>query len=83
MLSEPGCWVVSDGKPGMENQCLGLAEAVGLPITIRRIRPRAPWRWLPPLLWPAPLASLAADADQLAPPLPRLLIASGRMSVAP
>ena len=80
---EPGCWVVSDGKPGMENQCLGLAEAVGLPVTIKRIRPRAPWRWLPPWLWPTPLVALAADGDQLAPPWPRLVIASGRMSVAP
>jgi len=34
--------VVSDGRPGMENQCMGLAEAVGLPFIIKRIHPRAP-----------------------------------------
>ncbi len=38
------CWVVTDGRRGIENQALGLAEAVGrlTPLTIeRRIAPRA------------------------------------------
>lgn len=76
------CWVVTDGKPGMENQCLGLAEALGFPIAVKRVRPRVPWRWLPPRLWLATLASLGPNSDPLQPPWPRLLIASGRMSVA-
>ena len=77
------CWVVTDGKPGMENQCVGLAEAVGLPFTVKRIEVRAPWRWLPPSAWPAPLKALGPGGDRLAPPWPRLLIGSGRNSVAP
>ena len=28
--SQATCWVVTDGKAGMENQCLGLAEGVGI-----------------------------------------------------
>ena len=77
------CWVVSDGKPGMENQCLGLAEALDLAAEVKRIRARAPWRWLPPRLWRDPLAALAPDGDLLRPPWPDLVIASGRLSVAP
>jgi mitochondrial fission protein ELM1 len=74
-------WVVTDGKAGMENQCLGLAEAVGLPYQIKRIQLRAPWRWWSPQLAPAPLRALSKKGDQLAPPWPRLLIATGRASV--
>ena len=80
------CWVVTDGKAGTQNQCVGLAEAVGLPTTVKRIRPRAPWRFLPPRLWAAllgndPARTLAPDSDTLLPPWPSLLIAAGRASV--
>lgn len=70
---------MTDGKPGMENQCLGLAEALGLAPDVRRVHPRAPWRWLPPHLWVAPLRAV----DGLTPPWPDLLIATGRQTVAP
>lgn len=77
------CWVVSDGKIGMESQCLGLAEALGVRAEVKRLAPRAPWRWLPPTLWPAPLAALGPAGDRLTPPWPDLIIATGRQSVAP
>lgn len=80
---EPVCWVVSDGKAGMEIQCLGLAEALGLRPLVKRIRTRAPWRWLPPLLWRDPLRALSPQGDSLTPPWPDLVIGSGRQSVAP
>ena len=76
------CWVVSDGKIGMESQCLGLAEAMGADPIVKRVQVRRPWRWLPPLWVPNPLASLGPKKDRLAPPWPDLLIASGRQSVA-
>ena len=78
-------WVLSDGKPGMENQCLGLAEALGrlgaAEAIVKRISPRFPWSVLPPQLWVAPLAGLNGDA--LVPPWPDILIATGRQTVAP
>ncbi len=77
------CWVVSDGKAGMESQCLGVAETLGATPLVKRIQVRPPWRWLPPGLWPAPLAALSPAGDALAPPWPDLLIASGRLAVAP
>jgi mitochondrial fission protein ELM1 len=77
------CWVVSEGMAGTENQCLGLAEALGLQPGVKRIAVRAPWRWLPPAGWPRPLAALGPHGDPLAPPWPDLLIASGRKAAAP
>ncbi|SMF75402.1 hypothetical protein SAMN06265365_12952 [Tistlia consotensis] len=78
------CWVVSDGKAGMEIQCLGLAEALGLEPQTRRIVTRRPWRWLPPLLWRDPLRAIdGRRGDPLDPPWPDLLIATGRQAVAP
>ena len=66
----------------MENQGVGLAEALGRPFTTNRIRLRAPWRYLAPQLWLMPFAALDPAGDQLAPPWPELLIATGRTSVA-
>ena len=80
---EPRCWVVTDGKPGMENQCLGLAEALDATPEVKRIRIRAPWRHLPPQFWLSPLSALDPRGDQLAPPWPDLIIATGRQTVAP
>lgn len=82
--SPPTCWVVTDGNAGMESQCLGLAEALGLTPKIKRIGLRAPWEWLPPRLaaWLRPLAGLDPQRDDLAPPWPDLLIATGRRTVA-
>ncbi len=78
----PSCWVVTDGAVGMVNQCAGLARLMGLDPEIKRVVPRAPWRWLPPGLWPAPFAALGPESDALAPPWPRVLISVGRRSVA-
>jgi mitochondrial fission protein ELM1 len=77
----PTCWVLSQGHAGMENQCRGVAEAVGLPPVVKRVRPLPPWTWLPPGLWPAPLAALGPGSDRLEPPWPDLLVSCGRRSV--
>jgi mitochondrial fission protein ELM1 len=84
MMTLPTCWVITDGKAGMESQCVGLAEALGLEAVIKRTRLRSPWRQLSPtLLRSAPRRALSVRADSLAPPWPDLLIASGRQSVLP
>jgi len=79
-------WVLSDGKAGTENQCLGLAEAVGIPFVAKRLAVRAPWRLLPAGLAARVTAppfghTLATASDRLDPPWPDLVIASGRQSV--
>lgn len=79
----PRCWVLSDGGAGMENQCLGLAAALGLEPEVKRVRIRAPWRWLPAAFQPFALSSLSPAGDSLEPPWPDILIACGKQVAAP
>jgi uncharacterized protein len=75
------CWALTEGFAGMENQCIGLAEAIGIRSEVKRVRrPRMPLKYLPPNLWPDPLAN--AVEGPLSPPWPDVLISSGRGSVA-
>ncbi len=85
-MSKPKeCWVVTDGRAGIENQALGLAEAVAretdLIVTRKRIRVAAPWRSLPRLAWGDPFTRLESDGALLRAPYPDLWIGCGRMSV--
>jgi mitochondrial fission protein ELM1 len=77
------CWVVTDGKAGMENQALGLAEALGMDISIKRIVLRSPWRQLSPYLRCGLKHSFSPKGDLLLPPWPDLVIATGRPSILP
>ncbi len=76
----PVCWVVTEGAVGMENQALGLAEAVGLPTVVKRVTVGRPWTRLPTRLWPRPLDLVGRSGDPLEPPWPRLVITCGRRS---
>ncbi|HAU29301.1 MAG TPA: hypothetical protein DCW68_04220 [Rhodospirillaceae bacterium] len=76
------CWVLTDGKAGTENQCIGLAEAMGLSPVIKRVSLAAPWKSVSPYLRLAGL-SCVREKDCLSPPWPDLLVASGRQSVEP
>jgi len=78
----PTTWVLTDGKVGMENQCLGLAQALGVTPVVKRVAIRLPWRALPPPLWWNALAAPGPGGDALTPPWPNLLIATGRQTVA-
>jgi len=75
------CWVVTDGKAGMENQCVGLAEALGMAPIVKRIVLRAPWRQLSPFLRHGLGWAFSRKGDALTPPWPDLLIATGRASI--
>ena len=65
----------------MENQCIGLAEAMGLTPEVKRVRFRFPWTRLPARIWPFPFRAAAKGSDVLAPPWPDILITCGRRSV--
>jgi len=79
----PRCWIATDGSAGMENQCVGLAESLGLSPDVKRLAIRAPWSRLPPALWPRALSAPGPDGDRLEPPWPDLLITCGKRSAAP
>jgi uncharacterized protein len=78
----PSVWVLHDGKIGMANQVIGLAEAVGWPFEEKRLAIRAPWSHLTPHLWLCPMRALDPSGDALSPPWPDLVIACGRNTVA-
>lgn len=75
------CWVLTEGIAGTENQCLGLAEAMGQTPLVKRAAPAAPWQLLPPSWLTPPLRALSDGSDPLQPPWPALLIAGGRKAV--
>jgi hypothetical protein len=78
-------WTVTDGRAGIENQALGLAEAVArrtpAEIVAKRIGLRTPWSWAPAGFIPAPRQAMTAASDPLEPPWPDLWIACGRASL--
>lgn len=77
-------WAVSDGRAGIENQVLGLADAVArltpALVLTKRVRWSPPANLLPAVLNPAPAAWLNPDAA-IRPPWPDLWIAAGRASL--
>ncbi|HWK43865.1 MAG TPA: mitochondrial fission ELM1 family protein [Stellaceae bacterium] len=82
-IADAPVWVLHDGKVGLRNQVIGVAEAVGLPFTEKRLEIRWPWRALPPSLWYAALNAPGGAGDRLLPPWPRLVIAAGGRAAAP
>lgn len=87
-MSQPGhsalaeaCWVVTEGSAGMENQALGLAERLPLPVVVKRAALAPPWRWLAPRSVGNALHHLADGSDQIAAPWPRVVIGCGRQSI--
>lgn len=76
-------WILTDQrKIGTENQCRGLAEALGVPYEVWRLsKPRWPLSWFPRCFWPLK-TPLSEKGKPLCPPWPSLLIAAGRTAVA-
>ncbi|MGB4057069.1 MAG: mitochondrial fission ELM1 family protein [Alphaproteobacteria bacterium] len=73
------CWIITEGIAGTENQCIGVAEALGVTPEIKRVSLRQPWRVLSPYLG---LESGRIFNPPLLPPWPDILITSGRKSIA-
>lgn len=83
VMAEARVWAVHDGKIGMANQVIGLAEATGLAFVEKRLAIRSPWRHLAPAFWIHPLDAPGPQGDRLEPPWPELVIACGRLTIAP
>ena len=77
-MSGPRIWVLPDGRPGNASQCLGVAEALGLPYEVKKLG----YTWAVVLdnrLRGASLLGIdAASRAILTPPWPDLLITAGR-----
>lgn len=77
------CWVVSDGSAGMINQAWGLAESLGLDVTLKKVILRQPWESLSPYLRYGLDYCLSSKSDPLDAPYPDLVFASGRRAIVP
>jgi hypothetical protein len=66
-------WVLASGKAGHEVNCLGVAKALGLEPTLRRVAPRRLFAALAPF---GPVDPLDAPA----PPFPDIALAAGRIT---
>jgi len=79
----PVCWCLTDGRPGMENQAVGLAEAMGLTPVVKRVFLKTAWRILSPHITAFKRYAISKKGDQLEAPWPDILIATGRPSILP
>ncbi len=75
------CWIITDGKRGMDVQCEGVASALGLAYEFKHVTPRPPWRLLAPWGPVAPHERFGRAPSPFAPPWPAVAIASGRQSI--
>ena len=78
-LKDLSCWVVSEGMAGTENQCIAVAEALGVSYDTKRIALKQPWKSLSPHVG---LERHSTFSPALSAPWPDLVIASGRKSIA-
>jgi len=78
------CWIITEGIAGTENQCIAVAETLGVPYTVKRVGLRFPFNSLcPHILKKAPKWAIEGIAwdDEDNTPAPDLIIASGRKAV--
>ncbi len=79
----PLCWVMTEDLTGTRNQCLALAQAVGITNPLMKtLGLKAPWRWVTPYIRLFHPMALTAKSATLAEPWPDLIIASGRKAIA-
>lgn len=93
-MTDRTIWAISDGRVGMVNQALGLAEAVAdlgnaladgpaWRIVEKTVAPVLPWSLLPAGIWPPGVAGTGRGGDRLEPPWPVVAIGCGRHAVGP
>ena len=68
--------LLGSGKAGHEINAVGVAEALGASYELKRVNPRKPFLWMSPF---GPVDP--RDAALFEPPLPDIVLASGRVTV--
>ncbi len=81
--SVPSLWIITEGLKGTENQCLGVAEMLGLNPIIKKVMLRQPWKLLSPYLgFETDRTFLTDSKESIASPYPDILITGGRKAIA-
>jgi mitochondrial fission protein ELM1 len=75
-MENTACWVITEGYIGLENQALGVAEALRLAPVMKTVSARQPWRSLPPRVWINNLGFRALNGE-FAPPWPDVIVSCG------
>ena len=78
MSGQDDIWVLADDRAGNVGQCLGVAEALGRPFTVKSIRYDRLGRLPNPLRGASLLGVNAESRAGLTAPWPKLVIAAGR-----
>ncbi|MGB1077804.1 MAG: mitochondrial fission ELM1 family protein [Bdellovibrionales bacterium] len=76
----PSCWIITEGLKGTENQCIGIAEMLGLEPVIKTISLKQPWKSLSPYLGFEMKSTFIGDPIE--EPYPDILITGGRKAIA-
>ncbi len=77
----PMAWIITEkALKGTENQCRGIAAALGINPVVKHVGLRQPWRLLSP--WLGFECACTFTGDSQAPPWPDIIIAGGRKAVA-
>ena len=74
-------WIISDGKAGHEIQCIGVAEALGLKIEVKRVTPTGMFKAAAPWGPVAPGEKFGQEGAVFAPPWPQIALAAGRTTI--
>lgn len=75
------CWIITDGKAGMDVQARGVADALGIPYEFKRVAPRGVWAVAAPWGPVAPSERFGQPGSAFAQPWPDIAIATGRASI--
>lgn len=74
-------WLISAGKDGMMTQAKGIADALGLDWTFKKVEPKGIWKVLAPWGPVSPKERFGQPGSAFAPPWPTIAIAVGRASI--
>ncbi len=75
------CWIITDGKTGMDVQVRGVADALGVSYQMKHVRPRGVYAFAAPWGPVNPKERFGQPGAQFAPPYPALALATGRLSI--
>jgi mitochondrial fission protein ELM1 len=74
------CWIISDGKAGNDVQTQGIANALGLSVTVKRVAPAGIHKLLSPWIGVARSERFGEPSSTFAPPWPDVAMSIGRLT---